>query len=210
MMILALEFSSPQRSAALARGDVVLSQAAEIAGRGAPAFDLVEKALADARVEREQVEMVAVGLGPGSYTGIRAAISIAQGWQLARNIKLAGAGSAEAIAMKAHSEKIFGRVGVVVDAQRNEVCFAAYEISEKGWREIEPLKIVTPAGTRSRGGEKEIIIGPEASKWFAHGRIVFPCAAEVARLAARGGHVAGEMMAPIYLRETNFVKAARP
>ena len=51
---------------------------------------MIESALAEAKIEREQIEVIAVGLGPGSYTGIRAAISVAQGWQLARGVKLLG------------------------------------------------------------------------------------------------------------------------
>ena len=44
---------------------------------------MIEEALREAGLEREQIEVLAVGLGPGSYTGIRVALSLAQGWQLA-------------------------------------------------------------------------------------------------------------------------------
>ena len=60
--------------------------------------------------------LIAVGLGPGSYTGIRAAIAVAQGWQLARGIKLLGINSVECLAAQAQAGKIFGRVNVVIDA----------------------------------------------------------------------------------------------
>ena len=209
MMILALEFSSPRRSAALARGDSILSEADESGGRGTAAFSMIEKVLAAAKVEREQIEMVCVGLGPGSYTGIRAAISIAQGWQLAREIKLAGLGSVEAIAAQAHSEGIFGRVGVVIDAQRNELYLAGFDISEGGWREVEPLKIVALADVRLRAEKGETLIGPEAAKWFAAGRNTFPQAGCLARLAARNPGESGERLEPIYLREADFVKLSR-
>jgi len=62
----------------------VLAEQAEAAGQDVPPLRLVERALAEAKVERGQIECVAVGLGPGSYTGIRGAIALAQGWQLAR------------------------------------------------------------------------------------------------------------------------------
>ena len=89
---MALEFSSEQRSAAVARDGIVLSEAVERdGGRVTNAFGLIEKALAAAKISREEIEAIAVGLGPGSYTGIRAAIAVAQGWQLARGIKLLGA-----------------------------------------------------------------------------------------------------------------------
>jgi tRNA threonylcarbamoyladenosine biosynthesis protein TsaB len=208
MTILALEFSSPQRSVAIARDGIVLFEAAETGGRNTAAFGMIEKVLAAAKIRREQIGALCIGLGPGSYTGIRAAISIAQGWQLAREIKLLGVSSVSAIAAQAQAEKIFGRVNLVVDAQRNEFYLAAFEISADGWREISPLKIVPLAEVRSRADAGEILAGPEAEKWFANGRIIFPRAAVLAKLAAgRNDFVAGEKLEPVYLRETDFVKS---
>jgi tRNA threonylcarbamoyladenosine biosynthesis protein TsaB len=208
MTILALEFSSSQRSVAVARENFVLSETVEIGGRNTAAFGMIEKVLAEAKIEREEIELIAIGLGPGSYTGIRAAISIAQGWQLARGTKLIGVSSAEPIAVQAQVAKIFGRVHVVIDAQRNEFYLATYEISEGGWKEIESLKILPLAEVESRADANGILIGPEVSKWFPNGRVIFPRAAMLAQLAARqSGFVAGEKLEPIYLRETNFVKA---
>jgi tRNA threonylcarbamoyladenosine biosynthesis protein TsaB len=208
MTILALEFSSPQRSVAIARGGNVLAEAVETGGRNTAAFGMVEKVLAEAKIGREEIDTIAVGLGPGSYTGIRAAISVAQGWQLARKIKLLGIGSVEAIAAQAQAEKIFGRVNVAVDAQRNEFYLAAFEISADGWREIEPLKILSLAEVRSRAGAGEILTGPEVAKWFPNGRPIFPRAAVLAQLAAsRDDFLAGEKLEPVYLREANFVRS---
>lgn len=203
MTILAFEFSSEQRSVALARGGMVLSEAAESGGyRVTRAFGLMEKALADAKVLREEVEVIAVGLGPGSYTGIRAAIALAQGWQLARNVQLLGVSSAESLVAQAQAEKIFGRVNVVIDAQQGEYYLAGWDISAAERREILPLKIVSATELEARKAAGEICVGPEA------GRILFPAAAMVARLAAsRTNYVAGEKLEPIYLRKTAFVKA---
>jgi tRNA threonylcarbamoyl adenosine modification protein YeaZ len=206
MMTLALEFSSSQRSVALANGDSVLSETLETGGRGTAAFSMIEKVLAATGTKREQIEMICVGLGPGSYTGIRAAISIARGWELAREIKLAGVSSVEAIAARAHSEDIFGRVGVVVDAQRNEFYLATFDISKDGWKEIEPLKIVSRADLPV--GRECLLVGPGVTQWFPEGRNLFPCASHVARLSARPAtQTAGGKLEPIYLRETAFVKA---
>jgi tRNA threonylcarbamoyladenosine biosynthesis protein TsaB len=208
MTILALEFSSPQRSVALARGGNVLAEADETGGRNTAAFGLIEKVLAEAKIHREQIDVLCVGLGPGSYTGIRAAISIAQGWQLARGIKLLGISSAGAIAAQAQAEKKFGRVSVVVDAQRGEFYLAAFEISAGGWKEIEPLKILSLAEIRSRADAKEILAGPEVTKWFPNGRTIFPRAAVLAKMAVgRTDFAGGEKLEPVYLRETDFVKA---
>jgi tRNA threonylcarbamoyladenosine biosynthesis protein TsaB len=216
MTILALEFSSGQRSVAVVRrcaGDAsfVTSEVVEIGAGGTRAFGMIEDALRQAGLEREQIEVLAVGLGPGSYTGIRVALSVAQGWQLAsRNggTKLLGVSSAEGVAAQAQAEKISDRVNVVIDAQRNEFYLAAYEISADGWREIEPLRIVTRAKVESRAGANETLIGPEVTRWFPNGRMVFPRAAMLGQLAlSRSDFAAGDKLEPIYLRETSFVKA---
>jgi tRNA threonylcarbamoyladenosine biosynthesis protein TsaB len=208
MTILALEFSSPQRSVANARDGIVLSEASEFGGRNTSAFDMIEKVLTEAKIEREEIEVIAVGLGPGSYTGIRAAIALAQGWQLAREIKLLGVSSVAAIAAQAQAGKIFGRVNVVIDAQRNEFYLATWQISASGCAEIEPLKIAPLAEIKLRADANEILAGPEATRWFPGGINLFPRAAMLANLAAgRDDFLPGEKLEPIYLRETSFVKA---
>jgi tRNA threonylcarbamoyl adenosine modification protein YeaZ len=216
MTILALEFSSGQRSVAVVRGRAgaaasVVGEAVETGTGGTLAFEMIQSVLREAQLEREQIEVLAIGLGPGSYTGIRVALAIAQGWQLAAppgGIKLLGISSAECLAAQAQAENLRGRVNVVMDAQRNEFYLATGEISAGGWKEIEPLRISTRAEVESRAGAKESLIGPEITRWFPGGRMVFPRAAMLGRLALnRNDFVAGEKLEPIYLRETNFVKA---
>lgn len=200
MTILALEFSSDRRSVALARGGTVLAEAVEqTGGRVTNAFGLIEKVLADGKVMREEIEAIAVGLGPGSYTGIRAAIAVAQGWQLARGIKLLGMGSMEALAAQTQAENIYGKVSVVADAQRGEFYLAEWEISADKRVETGPLRIVAAA---EMAGRTELTVGPVAEK------IMYPAAAMIATLAGgRQDFVPGEQLEPIYLRETTFVKA---
>ena len=96
MTILTLEFSSVQRSVAVMQGDAgaavsLACEAVETGTGGTGAFEMIQSALQEAKLEREQIDCLAVGLGPGSFTGIRVALSIAQGWQLAsegRRVKL--------------------------------------------------------------------------------------------------------------------------
>jgi tRNA threonylcarbamoyladenosine biosynthesis protein TsaB len=210
MTILALEFSSTQRSVAVARGTTVLGEAMESGPRSTAAFALIENALAQAKLEREQIEVIAVGLGPGSYTGVRAAIALAQGWRLARGTNTTGVSSVAAIAEQAREEKLFCRVNIIVDAQRGEFYFAAFEVAQASWTEIAPLKILSLTEAQARIKEGGILIGPEVTKFFPDGRTLFPRAAAVARLAAaQNDFLPGEKLEPIYLRETTFVKAAK-
>jgi len=204
MMILAFEFSTAQRSVALARDGMILAAAVETGGyRVTNAFGLTEKVLAQAKISREEIEVVAVGLGPGSYTGIRAAIAVAQGWQLARGVKLLGVSSADGMAAQAQAAKFFGRVNVVIDAQRGEFYLGRWEISETECRAMAPLKIVPAAEIAARETVGEICVGPEMK------RLLFPSAARMARLATgRTDFVPGEKLEPVYLRAVNFVKSA--
>jgi tRNA threonylcarbamoyl adenosine modification protein YeaZ len=216
MKILALEFSSPQRSVAVVQerteaGPLVLGEAIETGARSSNALGLVEDALREAQMDRAQIECLVIGLGPGSYNGIRLAIALAQGWQLARSVKLLGISTAECLAAEAQAEGMLGRVHVVIDAQRGEFYLAGYDLSAEAAREVEPLRLATLPEVRACHEAGGIIVGPEVAKWFPGGRVLFPRAATLGRVArGRTGFVPGEKLEPIYLRATQFVKAPPP
>jgi tRNA threonylcarbamoyladenosine biosynthesis protein TsaB len=206
MKILAVEFSSESRSVAVLEGGALLGHAAENGGRRV--IGLVEAALQEAGCEREEVETIAVGLGPGSYNGIRAAIAFAQGWQLGRGVNLIGISSVECLAARAEMEKIFGLVNIVVDAQRNEFYLARFEIGAGVRRAVEPLRLAALAEIEKRDAAAEKIIGPDITPWFPRAVNLYPDAAVLGSLATgRGDFVSGDKLEPIYLRETAFKKA---
>lgn len=210
MKILALDFSSPQRSVAVWNGSAVASEVVDASpGRDMKPFALIETALRQAGLSREAIECLAIGLGPGSYTGIRVAVSLAQGWQLATGIKLLGLSSVEGIAVQAASVAGNSQFSVVIDAQRGEFYLASYEARDGGGlRETAPLRLATRAEVEERERAGELLVGPEVTRWLPNGKIVFPQAATLARLASpRTDFLPGEKLDPIYLRETTFVKA---
>ncbi|HWX21248.1 MAG TPA: tRNA (adenosine(37)-N6)-threonylcarbamoyltransferase complex dimerization subunit type 1 TsaB [Candidatus Binatia bacterium] len=211
MKILALEFSSPQRSVAVTAPGAPAAEVVETGSSSTRALGMIDTALHQAQLEREQIDCLAIGLGPGSYNGIRTAIALAQGWQLARGVKLLGLSSAECLAAQAHGEGITGPVTVVIDAQRNELYLANYEISATGWREIKPLRLAILAEVQEDQKNRGTLVGPEVTKWFPSGRVIFPRAETLARLAlGRTDFSPGEKIEPIYLRETKFLKAPPP
>lgn len=172
---------------------------------------LADATLRAAGIEGEAIDCLAVGLGPGSYTGIRSAIALAQGWQLARGTRLLGISTAECLAAQAQAAGLCGRVNVVIDAQRGEFYLAAYEIGPQAVRELAPLQLASPEEVRRRHQAGELVLGPEVTRWFPGGRLLAPDAAMLGRLAAeRADFVAGEALEPIYLRPVSFVKAPRP
>lgn len=183
----------------------------ETGSQSSKPFAMIEQVLKLARVEREQIDGLAVGLGPGSYTGIRACIALAQGWQLGLEVNLYGLSSAECLAAQTQAEGRTGRIAVVVDAQRGEFYLANYELTSGGWREVQPLRLVSQTTVSDCQKEGALLVGPEVLNWFPRGRTTFPRAATLGKLAlTRDGAISGEKLEPIYLRATSFVKAPAP
>ncbi len=210
MKILALEFSSARRGVAVVEGARVLGFA-EAEGITPGPFDLIDSALRAANVEREHIGCIAVGLGPGSYTGVRSAIAVAQGWQLALEVKLLGVSSADVLAATAQAAGLTGRVAVVIDALRGEFYSASYELSADGWREWVKLRLLSREAVENLAAEGELLVSPDTKCPFPSVRKLLASAGELGRLAThRTDFQPGEKLEPIYLRETTFVKAPPP
>ncbi len=210
MKILALEFSSARRGVAITEDDRVLGLA-EATGIMPGPFELIESALRAAGLAREQIACLAAGLGPGSYTGVRSAIAIAQGWQLAQRVKLVGLSSVEVLAATAHRQAITGRIAVVINALRGEFYSATYDLRTEGWVARNTLQLVPALAVEKLAGGGEQVVTPDESNSFAGSILLRPCASALGRLAAhRSDFLAGEKLEPIYLRETTFVKAPPP
>jgi tRNA threonylcarbamoyladenosine biosynthesis protein TsaB len=97
---------------------------------------LVEQALDQAGATWDDVERLAVGVGPGGFTGLRLGIATARALAQSRNLPLAGVSSLEALAAGAGDAA--DRVVAVIDARRGEV-FAA----SAGW--FEPVALAPEA-----------------------------------------------------------------
>jgi tRNA threonylcarbamoyl adenosine modification protein YeaZ len=210
MKILALEFSSTRRSVAvLVPGREPVEAVAVNAARDTQAFALIVDVLQKAQLKRRDVECIAVGLGPGSYTGVRVGISIAQGWQIATGVRLLGLSSADAIAEQARREGLRGAATCLIDAQRQEFYAAVYDLGDDAAHTTQPLRIEPLVQARERAGRGEVIVGPDEHPFAS--RRVFPTAGVLARMAAlRSDYLPGEKLEPIYLREAAFVKAPPP
>lgn len=177
MKILALEFSSARRGVAVLEGDRVLG-VAEAAGITPGPLALVESALKSAQTEREQIECIAVGLGPGSYTGVRSAIALAQGWQLALGVKLLGVSSAEVLAATAQATGLSGRVAVVIDALRGEFYTASYELTDESRKEVSPLRLLQRSEVERLVAHGDQLVTPDAQSPFGAAILLRPSAGD--------------------------------
>lgn len=214
MRILAIDFSSSQRSVAVVdnlAGAISEHEAIETGGRATGTFGMAEQVLRAAGIEREQIDALAIGLGPGSYTGIRAAIAVAQGWQFAAGVKLVGIGAVPCLTEQARTEGLQGQISFVIDAQRREFYLTTWRIEDGRARETGPLRLASLEEVRERERRGDILAGPDVAKWFPGSRPLFPRASTLGRLALQHPEfVASDKLEPIYLREVSFVKAPPP
>lgn len=198
MIALALEFSSDLRSVAVGRDGQLL---AEVSHRGTvrtPVFGLIGDALARAGVAREAVGRLVVGIGPGSYTGVRLAISTAQGWTLATGAACVSVNSLENLA-----RSVGEPVLLAVDAQRGELATAR----AADGRLLEPVQLRSREELLARMQAGETVAGPDLERVLAGAVPLFPRAATALDLARSTPDVPAELLAPVYLREAAFKKA---
>ena len=102
----------------------------------------IDAALADADVRRDQIACVAVGRGPGSFTGVRIAMATAKGVASALGVPLIGVSSLDAVAWGAWQAGVRGNLAVVADAMRKEVYPVRYALVEAGIERLEADRVV--------------------------------------------------------------------
>ncbi len=131
---LAVERSSPPGSWALFRGRNRVAGGSFVSAPGrAPAWAAALRAgLADLGVAPAGLDRLVVGMGPGSFSGIRAALALAQGLALPRDRPVFGLSSAAALARRAALQENQPVVAVVGDARRGRLWCAVYRCLPDG------------------------------------------------------------------------------
>lgn len=117
MRVLALESAGPRCSVALLEDGVPVASAARDGAMG-HASTLPE--LLAGLLGPERLDAVAVGIGPGGFTGLRAGIALAQGLALARGVPILGISTGQALAAQAENPR--GRaIWAVLDSKRGHL-----------------------------------------------------------------------------------------
>src|SRR2546429_10001246 len=94
MNLLAIDTSTDFCSVAASRGEALFSRHERAGQRQAETIlGMVDEVLAEAGIEVAQIQGIAYGAGPGSFTGLRIAAGVTQGLALARGIGRVGQGA---------------------------------------------------------------------------------------------------------------------
>ncbi|AJY47357.1 tRNA (adenosine(37)-N6)-threonylcarbamoyltransferase complex dimerization subunit type 1 TsaB [Martelella endophytica] len=128
MIILALDTASADCAVAIADGDVVLSRAVETIGKGHAErlMPLLDACLHEAGITLQDIDRIAVNIGPGSFTGIRVGVSAARALALAIGCECVGVSSLAVLGEQQLAAHPGRAVLVTIDARRGEAFSAVY------------------------------------------------------------------------------------
>ncbi|GAC1313160.1 MAG: tRNA (adenosine(37)-N6)-threonylcarbamoyltransferase complex dimerization subunit type 1 TsaB [Chloroflexota bacterium] len=161
-LLLALDTSTSVASVALFDGSRVLSETTWVAGREHSTRLLVEVQTALARVGRgiADVTGVVVARGPGSFTGVRVALSVAKGIAAGRGVPLWGISSLDVVAAAAGPTRV--PVRALVEAGRGRIATALY----RDGASVEPASLMTVDQLTADFTEPTLLLGdiPERAR----------------------------------------------
>ncbi|KAA6051037.1 tRNA (adenosine(37)-N6)-threonylcarbamoyltransferase complex dimerization subunit type 1 TsaB [Pantoea sp. Bo_7] len=179
---------------------------------------LVQSLLQAQQLDLTALDALAFGRGPGSFTGVRIGIGIAQGLALGANLPMIGVSSLATMAQGAWRLTGATRVLVAIDARMGEVYWAEYQRDDAGhWHGVDSEAVLKPEAAAARiaalSGEwatagtgwqawPELMTTPGATLLATP--VTLPAAEDMLPLALqawqRGDTVAVEHAEPVYLR----------
>ena len=227
MKLLAIETATEACSVALLiDGEIELRYAIKPRGHSELVLAMMDELLAEAGLKPAQLDAMAFGRGPGSFTGVRIATGIVQGAAFGAGLPVVPVSTLAALAQRAFRQKGEPNLLPAFDARMGELYWAAYRVGEDElvWPVIDE-EVASPDQVRLPLDADWYGVG---SGWAAAGEVLaarlgddllgyqaemFCSAQDVARLGAaafeQGLAVAPEQALPVYLRNQVAKKAAR-
>ena len=208
-MLLALDTSSPQVCVALADGTDVLVElvSEQTMKHGEQLAPLVVRALETAGIDRRDLTAIAVGVGPGPFTGLRVGLVTARTLGFVLGIPVHGVCSLDVLAAEAlGTGAVTSDFLVTTDARRKEVYWATYDATG--------ARLTDPAVDRPGDVETEHPVVGEGALLYpmafpARVGPTRPSAGWLARAVA-GGRVPVVEPEPLYLRRPDAVAPGPP
>lgn len=224
--ILALETATEACSAALYDNGAVIERF-ELApqGHNRLILGMMEQVLAEAGLALANIDALAFGCGPGSFTGLRIAAGVVQGIAFAADLPVAQVSTLAALAAEALDECACDYVFPCLDARMDEVYWSIYRRTDNPTPElILDEQVVAPSLVGAPEQALGMAIGsgwtryaPLLSEQIGSGKLIgiiegrFPRAGWIARLGGdvyrRGACVCAEHAQPVYVRNPVFKKA---
>jgi len=221
MNLLALDTSTEYLSLALLKGDELFTFDLN-AGQTHSQIILpqIQALLNAAGIQLNNIDGIAFGAGPGSFTGVRIAAGVAQGLGFGANLPVVSVCTLQALAEASGADKVIA----CLDARMGEVYHAAYERIVGEWQVIIEPGLYKPDAVPAIEGAGWIGVGSGWQTYSAQLSAVYgaqlqatqpallPTASAILQLAqpifAKGGaHPASEAM-PIYIRNRVALKTA--
>jgi tRNA threonylcarbamoyladenosine biosynthesis protein TsaB len=212
MKLLAIETSTEYCSAALWQDGAIIERCERVGQKHSELLmAMVDAVLKEVGITIRQVEGIAFGKGPGSFTGVRIACGVAQGLALGAEVQVVGVCTLEALAEAAGKDKVIA----ALDARMGELYLAAYARQAGAWSEVvapvlchaDTAPMVPGAGWVGVGSGFAIageLLKPRYALHDVDAQLM-PQAGAVARLGAaafaRGEAVDAALALPLYLRD---------
>lgn len=210
--LVAIETSAEQASVALLRDAELLVLTTDGATTHSQSIlPMLQRLFNQAQIKLDDCDAIAFGAGPGSFTGVRTACSVAQGLAFGIDAPVLAINTLEAMALACHEKTGADAVLALLDARMGEVYWAQYDFSS-GLTIVTPPRLsapelVVPIGIVVACGNGLRVGAGQALNHTAFASIhsdVMPEAATIATLAQRalraGLQVAAKDAQPIYLR----------
>lgn len=159
--LLAFDTSTETLSVAVRHGDTVIERTgAGGAQASSTLIPLVQSLLAEAGLQLRELDAIAFGRGPGSFTGLRTACSVAQGLGFGAGVPLLPVDTLLAVAEEARHRFGAQQVLAVLDARMEQVYSAAYDFTAAAAPAVEPKlsapeELVLPPGFALAGNAFE-------------------------------------------------------
>lgn len=201
MLVVGFDTATPAVSVALHDGEGIVSEAFAADGRrhGELLAPMIAKVMADVGASRADLTAVAVGVGPGPYTGLRVGVVTARVLGAVLGIPVHGVCSLDVIAAATPSGREFL---VATDARRKEVYWARYDAA--GRRVEGPA--VGSAGSIAGAAELPVagtggLLYPEA-----FGEVIGPAYPDARTLCAVVARRAGAQTVPLLAAEPLYLR----
>ncbi len=145
MKLIAIETSTENCSVALLNEDSITFKSEVAPQKHAEiVLEMLDSILKEGALSKDDLDGLVLGIGPGSFTGVRIAASTVQGLALGLNLKVAKITSLEALAIEALSKASASYVVSSIDARMGEVYIAVYKVEGSALTLLSEEKVLKP------------------------------------------------------------------